>query len=110
MTVAAKVALQGRDARHLLDNEAKIYNAFPEHLMQHWCGLNIVPPIKEPVPVGAVVPRFYGFYQFVEDNDSEKSESDHARVKSNGEVHSPILLLEECGCPIEPQTFSREER
>jgi hypothetical protein len=70
VTVAAKVAFRVSSARELLDNEAKIYDAFPEHLMEHWCGLNLVAPIKEPVPVGPVVPRFYGYYIPVKDDDN----------------------------------------
>jgi hypothetical protein len=111
VTVAAKVAFQEWSARELLDNEAKIYDAFPEHLMENWCGLNLVAPIKEPVPVGAVVPRFYGYYLPVkedDDNVKEKSESDD--VRSNDQNRSPILLLEECGSPIEPGSFSQDER
>jgi len=61
VTVAAKVALPDQRARNFLDNEGKMYNALPRHLQEEWCGFNIVDGLGgRPVPVGAVVPKFYG--------------------------------------------------
>ncbi|KAF7311562.1 hypothetical protein MKEN_01058800 [Mycena kentingensis (nom. inval.)] len=57
--VCAKLSKQGD--RHL-EREAKVYQALPAHLAEHYSGYNIVRPSREPVPVGAVVPQFYGYY------------------------------------------------
>ncbi|KAJ7113014.1 hypothetical protein C8R44DRAFT_882050 [Mycena epipterygia] len=76
VTVAAKMGFPGDEARQLLLNEGKIYDAFPKHLMEDWCGFNLVAPITHPVPVRAVVPKFYGYYVPVrEDIEREKQES-----------------------------------
>ncbi|KAJ7676338.1 hypothetical protein B0H17DRAFT_1139913 [Mycena rosella] len=73
VTVAAKTGFADGEARRLLANEGKIYGAFPEHLQEAWCGLNLVAPITHPVPVGAVVPKFFGYYVPVrEDVEREK--------------------------------------
>ncbi len=45
-----------------LKQEAKNYQKFPAHFFQHWNGYNIVPPLHDPTPIGAVVPQFYGYY------------------------------------------------
>jgi hypothetical protein len=96
VTVAAKMSFSSDSARELLQNEGSIYNEFPQHLMEHWCGLNLVMPINTPVPVGAVVPKFYGYYTPIDDAGFGKL--------------SPILLLEECGKPIEPRSLSLDAR
>ncbi|KAJ6589323.1 hypothetical protein B0H19DRAFT_235705 [Mycena capillaripes] len=76
VTVAAKAGFSGEEARRLLHNEGKIYDAFPKHLMEDWCGLNLVAPITHPVPVHAVVPKFYGYYVPVrEDIERAKQEA-----------------------------------
>lgn len=172
VSVAAKVALINCADRELLENEGRIYDAFPEHLQESYCGYNLVDPMDHPVPVGACVPKFFGYYVPVqegreatrrgkalkrikeqvdgrrareakreakkrgvdgavetgeaadasvklaeeeEENDSSDDDfcyydydySPPPRVK---EVRSPILLLEECGTPIEPEQFSEDER
>ncbi|KAJ7075256.1 hypothetical protein B0H15DRAFT_792105 [Mycena belliarum] len=115
VTVAAKTGFPGSEARQLLLNEGKIYGAFPAHLMEDWCGLNLVAPITHPVPVHAVVPKFYGYYVPVrEDIEREKQEAVR-RFKLSGSYKawqrmSPILLLEECGTPIVPITFTPDAR
>ena len=45
-----------------LEEEAKNYREFPRHMFEHWSGLNVLPPRQDPVPVGALVPQFYGNY------------------------------------------------
>ncbi|KAF9219164.1 hypothetical protein BS17DRAFT_789925 [Gyrodon lividus] len=92
-TVAAKLSIQYD--RHLMW-EAENYQNFPEHLFQHWNGYNIVPPIHDPVPVHAVVPQFYGYYI-------------PAR-RSPWSYFSPILLLEHCGTPIDPDTLCADDQ
>ncbi|KAK7682781.1 hypothetical protein QCA50_014165 [Cerrena zonata] len=101
VTVAAKLAFTNYGDRQFLNNEATIYNKFPQHLMDDWCGYNFVPPIKHPVPVGPVVPKFYGYYlpEGINMNDA---------LKCN--VASPILLMEECGKPVEPEDYSLDKQ
>ncbi|KLO09419.1 hypothetical protein SCHPADRAFT_566026 [Schizopora paradoxa] len=79
-----------------LANEAWCYMNFPAHFSEHWTGYNLVPPIKDPVPVGAVVPQFYGYYR------PEKEEK--------GKFMSPILLLEHCGLQANMEDLTLEER
>lgn len=80
-----------------LKNEATNYQAFPEHLSQHWSGFNIVYPVHDPVPVSAVVPQFYGYY--VPDISTAVGET----------YLSPILLMEDCGKPIEPSELNIDD-
>ena len=57
--VTAKLSMEGD---HHLNKEWLNYQAFPDHFFQHWNGYNVVPPLDEPVPVGALVPQYYGYY------------------------------------------------
>ena len=104
VTIAVKTAFSRASARKLLVNEAKMYNLFPEHLSQDWCGYNLVKPIRHPVPVGPVVPKFFGYYMPV----GAYSGLHYAHDVSKGT--SPILLLEECGNPIVPEKLSADDR
>ena len=61
MSVAARTAFSSGEAREPLENEAKIYDAFPDHLMEGWCGLNLTKPILDLVPVDFVMPKFSGY-------------------------------------------------
>ena len=81
-----------------LPREAQSYQKFPEHFFQHWSGYNIVPPNKDPTPALAVVPQFYGYY-VPEDGEAK-----------DGEYLSPILLLENCGTPVEVDDLSIDDR
>lgn len=101
--VAAKTAFPVASARELLAAEAQMYAGFPAHLSQDWCGYNLVTPIRHPVPVGPVVPKCYGYY--VPTRDGEEL-CDPLDV----DAPSPILLLEECGKPIEPEDFTLDQR
>ncbi|KAJ7461027.1 hypothetical protein B0H11DRAFT_2057856 [Mycena galericulata] len=82
-----------------LAREAKVYQAFPAHLSEHWSGYNLVRPSREPVPVGAVVPQFYGYYLPSED----------ARKRADGAYLSAVMLLENCGVPLDPAVLSPDE-
>lgn len=101
VTVAAKLAFPNYEDRYFLNNEATVYSKFPGHLMEDWCGYNFVPPVKHPVPVGPVVPRFYGYYLPEGTSLSDALESD---------APSPILLMEECGQPVQPDQLSLDEQ
>ncbi|KAJ7721338.1 hypothetical protein DFH07DRAFT_857864 [Mycena maculata] len=99
-SVVAKVAVPRREAREFLHHEAATYNAFPEHLAQEFCGYALVPGLKYPVPVGKVVPNFFGYY--IPDGAGYDA----------GDIAapSPILLLEDCGGPIDPQNLSHDNK
>jgi hypothetical protein len=96
VNVAAKLSVQydGHLAR-----EAKNYQSFPSHLFEHWNGYNIIDPLHDPVPVGAVVPQFYGYYV-----PEEKKGGKASRYLS------PILLLENCGVPIDPESLNKDDK
>ncbi|KAH9931571.1 uncharacterized protein B0H18DRAFT_952725 [Fomitopsis serialis] len=100
VTVAAKTAFVHISARKFLRHEAEIFSLFPRHLQEEYCGYNLVTPVKHPVPVGAVVPKFYGYYVPVE---KDGSAPDHKYA-------GPILLMEECGQPVVPSKFSIDDR
>ncbi|KAG7442741.1 uncharacterized protein BT62DRAFT_1079115 [Guyanagaster necrorhizus] len=166
VSVAAKLAFSLSEDRELLENEGRIYDAFPDHLQESYCGYNLVASMDHPVPVGACVPKFFGYYVPVQEEeeasrrqealnrikkeverrrereakreakkigvdeavestdayvksaeeeddysgeDDDDSFSDHSPLRVE-EIRSPILLLEECGTPIEPEEFSEDER
>ncbi|KAJ7470260.1 hypothetical protein FB451DRAFT_1176331 [Mycena latifolia] len=93
--VCAKLSIQ--DDRHLA-REAKVYQALPAHLSEHWSGYNLVRPSRAPVPVGAVVPQFYGYYVPAPESTA-----------GSGYL-SPIMLLENCGAPLDPEVLSADEK
>ncbi|KAK0432334.1 hypothetical protein EV421DRAFT_1505056 [Armillaria borealis] len=92
--VSAKLSIKHDDH---LKQEAKNYQKFPAHFFQHWNGYNIVPPLHDPTPIGAVVPQFYGYYV------PEKGDGDQGYL-------SPILLLEDCGTPIDVEALDIDDR
>ncbi|KAF9810229.1 hypothetical protein IEO21_07071 [Rhodonia placenta] len=113
VTVAAKTALCVISARRFLRNEALRFNAFPKRLQQEWCGYNLVTKIRHPVPVGAVVPKFFGYYVPLDANGKpddktwqEYDEEDDTEIDGL----SPVLLMEECGKPVLPESFTLDER
>jgi len=95
VTVVAKTAFPDSEHRALFRNEAKIFNSFPRHLSEEWCGYNMVSPLSWPVPVGPVVPKFYGYYMPIGEKKDELS---------------PIMLMEECGTPVEPAELTPEQK
>ena len=99
VNVAAKLSFW-RD-KHLA-NEAHSYQHFPSHFFEHYNGYNISPEqFKDPFPVGAIVPQFYGYY--VPDAIEDPSNNSPPYL-------SPILLIEHCGVPIQPLSLSIDER
>jgi len=63
VTVIAKTAFDSSGPRTLLENEAKMLASLAKHRIdtqQEWCGLNVIRGLLNPVPVGAIVPKFYG--------------------------------------------------
>ncbi|KAI9566196.1 hypothetical protein HD554DRAFT_2118247 [Boletus coccyginus] len=94
--VAAKLSVPGD--RHL-EREANNYLEFPAHFFQHWTGYNVIPPLHDPTPLGAVVPQFFGYY-----TPDTPSGSD-----CENEYFSPILLIEHCGKPIRANKLSIDD-
>ncbi|KAI0752590.1 hypothetical protein C8Q80DRAFT_1147148 [Daedaleopsis nitida] len=113
VTVAAKLAYNRCTAHGLLHNEARVYDSLPNHVQEDWCGYNVVPQCRFPVPASAIVPKFYGYYLPVD----EKGQVRKTQHTSCSEDHpckvewpSPILLMEECGKPVEPAKFTADQR
>jgi len=95
VSVAAKLSIQYDDH---LQIEAVNYQQFPKHVFEHWSGFNIFPPFQYPVPLGPIVPQFYGYY--VPEN----------AATSGRDYLSPILLLEKCGTPISGRNLSVDDK
>ncbi|KAF8189812.1 hypothetical protein K438DRAFT_1832139 [Mycena galopus ATCC 62051] len=103
--VAAKISSGNREDLAMLEHEARVYNVFPIHLSEDWSGFNAIGEAvasdfseKPAVPATAVVPKFYGYFVPIEQSQ-EKSGSGR-----------PILLMEECGHPIDPESLTTEQR
>ena len=107
VTVIAKTAFSHENAHDLLSNEGQVLDELSSteyrYLQCEWCGLNnirqfgLMPQgFSNPIgmsygmipklPVGAVVPKFYGYYAPIDDDLTLPL--------------SPILLLEDCGEPV----------
>jgi hypothetical protein len=95
LNVAAKLS-RPYDAH--LGREANNYQSFSAHLFEHWSGYNIIQPLHDPVPVGAVLPQFYGYYV------PEKNLDDDSPYLS------AILLMENCGIPIDPESLDQDDQ
>lgn len=58
---------------------------------------NLTPPLHDPVPVGALVPQFYGYYK--------------PETPGKGKKYlSPILLLEDCGEQVNVDALGIDDR
>jgi hypothetical protein len=104
--VAAKTAFQdpGRtDARQMFENEAHVHAAMPRHLQDDYTGFVKTPPIREQVPVQAVVPKFYGYYVPIEEEAKTDADAEPAKTRSG------LILLEHCGVPIEPSRLNGDD-
>ena len=101
--VIAKISIKG-DTH--LSKEAKNYQSFPDHFFEHWSGFNLVSPIHDPVPVGAVVPQFYGYYE----PDSDQTPIDDKGKHRKSKYLSPIMLLEECGEQVDIDQLNIDDR
>jgi len=95
VTVVAKTAFPRSEHRAPFRNEAKIFGSFQKHLSEEWCGYNMVSPLSWPIPVGPVVPKFYGYYM---------------PIGEMKEKLSPIMLMEECGTPVDPLKLTPEQK
>ncbi|KIK40554.1 hypothetical protein CY34DRAFT_87100 [Suillus luteus UH-Slu-Lm8-n1] len=97
--VIAKLSIE--DDCHLV-REANNYQSFPDHFFQHWNGYNVISPIQDPVPVGALCPQFYGYYTPDDPTDS--------RYSRRPRYLSPILLVEHCGREIDPDGLCQDDK
>ena len=95
VNVTAKLSYKGDNH---LPREAKNYQEFPAHFFQHWNGYNIVWPLQGPTPALAIVPQFYGYYV-----------PEDGQIQGN-EYLSPILLLENCGTPVNVNNLTIDDR
>lgn len=97
VTVIAKTGFSSSRHRDFLKKEAHVFNTLSSdkyrHMQQEWCGLNVIRGILDPVPVGPVVPKFYGYYI------PEQGVNDDKNL-------SPILLMEDCGMPVQANDLS----
>ncbi|PIL28838.1 hypothetical protein GSI_08883 [Ganoderma sinense ZZ0214-1] len=113
VTVAAKLAYNRCSAHHLLHNEARVYDTLSKDMQEDWCGYNVVPQCRYPVPVGAIAPKFFGYYLPV-DADGLPMKGYHPECTEERPCDvkwaSPILLMEECGNPVEPDKFTLDQR
>ncbi|RDX54320.1 hypothetical protein OH76DRAFT_1314875, partial [Lentinus brumalis] len=68
---------------------------------------------SEPAILPPVVPKFYGYYLPVDDDGNFFGRT-HINCKEDGtcDVDWParLLLVEECGAPIEPEDFTHDQR
>lgn len=124
--VMAKISRTG--GPHL-SQEASNYESLPRSMSEHWTGFNVVPPLENPTPLGAIIPNYFGYYVRVredgsledekcvppkyEDDDAMDVDSESKEVPRE-EYFSPILLMENCGLRIdlfqEELDASRDER
>lgn len=87
----ARVRIVAKNERRncgYISREAKAYMNLPDHFFEHWSGYNVIPPLRDPVPIGPLVPQFYGIYDPVCAPDEPKLSS--------------IMLLEDCGELYDP--------
>ncbi|KAJ3743257.1 hypothetical protein DFH05DRAFT_1304020 [Lentinula detonsa] len=77
VSVATKMAFIRGEERELIEQEGRVYNAFPEYLKTSYSGYNLVPPIAHPVPAAACVPKFFGYHVPVNEvNEAKLREAD----------------------------------
>ncbi|KAK0230088.1 hypothetical protein IW262DRAFT_1262956 [Armillaria fumosa] len=100
VNVGAKLSIKNDSD---LEREATNYQRFPQHFFQHWSGYNIIAPLHDLTPALAVVPQFYGYY--VPEEGAGKTCDD-----DDGEYLSPILLLKDCGVPVDVDQLDLDDR
>jgi hypothetical protein len=128
--VAAKLAVPNAKALELLEHEAFVYAVMKRYLQETWSGFNLIyyeDTVAYPFRAVAVAPKFYGWYEpesILEerggDDSEQESEGEEQSVAEGGDVEkqeptrrprpSGILLLEECGEPIDPEKLTFGEK
>lgn len=101
--VAAKTSLSDLQSHNMLRHEARFYaKAIPPHMCEDWTGHQFVADAiyddgsTGVLPIAAVTPKFYGFYV-----------PEHWNYRG---MVSSIMLVEECGVPIDREELKAEER
>jgi len=92
VSVIAKLSIPGDT--HLA-REAYNYERFPQWMSEHWSGLTYAYPVKQPTRCGAIVPSWYGYYVPEEKDDT---------------YLSPIMLIEDCGKPIDVDKLEEQDK
>jgi hypothetical protein len=90
VSLLAKLPYDTARAKNFVMNEGRTYSICPDYLSEAREGYIQTKPIHQPQPCCAVIPKFYGLY-----------EDDEGRI---------MLLLEECGRPIEPAKLMRYQK
>jgi hypothetical protein len=126
MGVVSVVAKLSHPADDHLAHEAEVYQSFPQHFFQHFTGYNQLRPLRDPFPIGALVPQFYGYYvpeegtkPMVFDRNvsgsglpGEEGRKKWKETEEDYKCRSPIMLLEHCGraVPNDISELSIDER
>lgn len=108
VSVVVKVADSNTEAHRMLDHEAHAFRVLGEshpHLQHEWTGLNAMPGRMMPTLLHAVMPKFYGQYRC----DKFKYRFGYTTPAFETGPCS-LLLLEDCGHPIDPRNVSRRTR
>lgn len=92
-----------------LDREAKNYQAFPHSMFEHQSGTYTFSNGTASVPMGAIVPQFYGYYTPREQN-AERAHLKDSLHQLPGNYLSRILLLEDYGKQIPLRELTRAEK
>ncbi|KAF4588055.1 hypothetical protein EYR38_010016 [Pleurotus pulmonarius] len=112
---------------HEAEDDEELVSTRYRHLMEHFTGFNIMTPhLAHPVPVGAVLPKLYGYYvpcdeaeDMVKARKTDKDPADYWRTRDYGNAEknkapknllSPILLMEDCGTPINSRAMTIDDR
>ncbi|KAF9266492.1 hypothetical protein L218DRAFT_922088 [Marasmius fiardii PR-910] len=104
VTICVKASIPGDE--HLC-REAMNYQKFDPSFSEHWTGYTVAKPLLEPTPCGALVPGFYGYY--VREGEGS-GEVEDTKEKPKPKYFSPLLLLEDCGEPIDVRSLNLDDR
>ncbi|KAL0576162.1 hypothetical protein V5O48_005803 [Marasmius crinis-equi] len=134
VVISAKASIPGD--RHLV-REARNYQKFDPSFGEHWTGYTVARPLHEPTPCGALVPAFYGYYVREKEGAGEiktakpkvqetevdaknaqstsgqgaKTEDKESKAQEEEDRYfSPLLLLEDCGEPVDADTLNLDDR
>ncbi|EEB90956.1 hypothetical protein MPER_10768, partial [Moniliophthora perniciosa FA553] len=109
--ITAKISIPG-DGH--LRGEATNYEKFPRDFAEHWSGYNLCYPLHDPTPCGAITP---GVFMVVgrkkaRERDGEVFVEGATNNSDEGKetYFSPLLLLEDCGDPVNPEKLNLDDR
>jgi len=115
------VAKLSKEEDEHLEKEARNYQRFERHMFEHWNGLNVLPPMHDPIPLGALVPQFYGHYVPEPETEVQPETTGHASLYGSADGSpklqskprgylSPILLMEDCGSQVDVSDLTTDEK